>query len=344
MSLPPGKTDSGITASADIGGLEPAAVATLSAPPPLDPDYAAAVATDAAPRPDWLNDPPAVLRQAYTASRLALRADAMAACTVAPFTLDDPGIRNRPRADGLVITPPGAASRRAIAYFHGGGWVVGAPETHVVPTSHLAAATGLRVYSLRYRLAPEHPWPAQRDDGLRAIAALLAGPVGAAAVPDSLVLMGDSAGAGLCLWLDHSLDAALRRRIAGVVGIYGAFGLRDSDSLDRFGLPGTGLTPAEIRTLYAWLGNPHDLPPDSGFNVILTARGDGPPVYLAAAGRDPLLDDSRRLHDRLVRQGRDSMLDIAPALPHGHMHYAARVPAVADAVRRIGGWVRHLPG
>lgn len=312
-------------------------------PPPLDPDYAAAIAAFKPPAGDWLEDSPEQLRAVYKQARQALRDDAMGACTVEPLRMPDPMNAAKPLVDGLAITPPGARADRAIAYFHGGSWLVGSPETHLVPITHIAAATGLTVYSLRYSLCPEHPFPAQRDDGLRGVAALLAGPIDGQAGPRDLVLMGDSAGAAVIFWIDHDLPESLRRRIAGVVGIYGAFGLLESDSLDRFDIPGSGLSKKELRLMYERLGNPHDLPADSGFNVIETARRDGPPVYLTAAGRDPLLDDSRRLHDRLTRIGRPCTLDVAPALPHGHMHYCGRVPSVTDVVRKIGSWVRSLP-
>jgi acetyl esterase len=51
-----------------------------------------------------------------------------------------------------------------LVYLHGGGWVVGDVETHDPLCRRVANATGARVVSVDYRLAPEHPFPAALDD------------------------------------------------------------------------------------------------------------------------------------------------------------------------------------
>src|SRR5262249_56609721 len=62
------------------------------------------------------------------------------------------------RAEWIV---PAAVSRtRAILCLHGGGYVVGSPNTHRDLTQRLARAADTRVLSVDYRLPPEHPHPA----------------------------------------------------------------------------------------------------------------------------------------------------------------------------------------
>src|SRR5690606_9576981 len=58
-------------------------------------------------------------------------------------------------------TPP---HPRLMAYFHGGGWVVGSIATHDALCAELAERTGYLVASVHYRRAPENPHPAQHDD------------------------------------------------------------------------------------------------------------------------------------------------------------------------------------
>jgi acetyl esterase len=108
------------------------------------------------------------------------------------------GLRFRPARTGP--RPPAA-----IVYFHGGGWIVGSPATHVVSASHLAVATGLDPVSIRYRPAPEHPYPAKREDGVGAVRAILGSACDRAEPPERVILAGDSAGAAIAFWVETAL-------------------------------------------------------------------------------------------------------------------------------------------
>ena len=89
-------------------------------------------------------------------------------------------------------------------YFHGGAYYLGDPSSHRATTSKLARLTGGRCFSVRYRLAPQHAFPAALLDALTAYLSLLYPPPDSlhAPVPASkIVFAGDSAGGGLCLAL-----------------------------------------------------------------------------------------------------------------------------------------------
>lgn len=79
--------------------------------------------------------------------------------------------------------------------FHGGGYVFGSAKELRELTMRTALACNARVVSVDYRLGPEHPFPAAQDDCLRVTNALIA----EGQDPKNLILMGDSAGGGLCL-------------------------------------------------------------------------------------------------------------------------------------------------
>jgi len=81
-----------------------------------------------------------------------------------------------------------------VLYFHGGAYVVMDPATHRATTKKLARLTGGRCYSVRYRLAPQHPFPAALIDALTSYLTLLYPPPGAfhEAVPsEHIVFAGD---------------------------------------------------------------------------------------------------------------------------------------------------------
>lgn len=93
------------------------------------------------------------------------------------------------------------------------------PCTHRVPVSRMSRETGAPVLSVRYRLAPEHPFPAAVVDALTAYLSLIYPPEGSWHDPvpaNKIVLAGDSAGGNLALVLLQTL-LTLRRVAPSVV-------------------------------------------------------------------------------------------------------------------------------
>jgi len=110
----------------------------------------------------------------------------------------------------------GATDRpRAVLYLHGGGYTVGSPRTHRSLAAFLALATGAVVFSLDYRLAPEHPYPAALEDAVAAFRALLDEHGFAAS---RIAVSGDSAGGGLAVAAARLLtDDGLRPAALGLL-------------------------------------------------------------------------------------------------------------------------------
>src|SRR5262249_18507167 len=88
---------------------------------------------------------------------------------------------------------PGGGSPATIYYLHGGGYVAGSPATHRPFTAALSRETGVRVFSLNYRPAPEHRFPSALEDAVSGYRWLLR----QGAKPEDIVIGGDSAGGGL---------------------------------------------------------------------------------------------------------------------------------------------------
>ena len=97
--------------------------------------------------------------------------------------------------------PKGAKPGR-IAFFHGGGWVLGSIDSHDILAATIAAQSGHEVVSVEYRLAPEHPFPAGLDDCIAVTRAL--------AASGKVAVAGDSSGGNLAAVV-ASPQAPLRR-------------------------------------------------------------------------------------------------------------------------------------
>jgi acetyl esterase len=135
---------------------------------------------------------PEALREAYAQMSVAGSKAEMA--SVADRTVPGPN-GDVPVRVYVPTTEPGP--RPAIVYFHGGGWVIGDLETHDGVCRSLAAASGLTVVSVDYRLAPEHPFPAPLEDCQAAVRWVADNAAELDVDPARLAVGGDSAGGNL---------------------------------------------------------------------------------------------------------------------------------------------------
>ena len=92
-------------------------------------------------------------------------------------------------------TVPGATRDRVLLYLHGGGFIMGSPNSHRLLTVAFGEATKMRVLSVDYRLAPEHPYPKPLEDCVTAYSWLLSTGI----APKNVVIARASAGGNLAL-------------------------------------------------------------------------------------------------------------------------------------------------
>src|SRR3954463_609186 len=85
----------------------------------------------------------------------------------------------------------------AIAYYHGGGHVIGSLDTHDLIARNLCHGAAALVMSVDYRMGPEHRFPAAVEDSFAALEWLHANAAGLGVDPERLGVHGDSAGANL---------------------------------------------------------------------------------------------------------------------------------------------------
>jgi acetyl esterase len=112
-----------------------------------------------------------------------------------------------PAPHGVIparVYAPVADTVGTVVYYHGGGWVLGCLDEFDAVCQALAVASGARVVSVDYRLAPEYPFPAATDDAFAALVRVAERHAG-----EPLVVAGDSAGGNL------AAVSALRAREAG---------------------------------------------------------------------------------------------------------------------------------
>ena len=97
------------------------------------------------------------------------------------------------RPDASTIQSPAPA---AVIYFHGGGFALLSPKykSYMLICIMIAKQTKSVVISVDYRLAPEHVFPAQFDDGFAVVSAVMNEPTKFGVDGNKIALAGDSAG------------------------------------------------------------------------------------------------------------------------------------------------------
>jgi acetyl esterase/lipase len=233
---------------------------------------------------------------------------------------------------GALWFRPDEVARDApvLLYFHGGGFTIGSPRTHAALVGHLAVQSGLRAVAPRYRLAPEHPFPAAREDAVAAYERLVE-----AGTPP-VAICGDSAGGCLALQVaQHARDVGLPMPkalglIAPIGDLSGDIAARFASARDEILIPPHW--PGRIKTVYLPGIDPAD-------PLVSPLRGDLsglPPTLIQAGAEEALAEDARRLGEAMD----DVALEFWPGLPHVWQLHAGRAPAADRALAQLGAFVK----
>ena len=252
------------------------------------------------------------------------------------------------------------ASAPLLVYLHGGGWVVGDLETHDQPCRFLAKHAQIRVLSVDYRLAPEHPFPAAVEDSVAAVRHAIEEAARYRADPARIAVGGDSAGGNLAaaaarlLTLDGGPAPAWQLLIYPVTDL-----TRKRESYRLFG-DGFFLTERQMDWYRAHYLAADEDASDPRASPVLAANLAGlPPAHVVTAGFDVLRDEGEDyaglLRDAGVRvttarerslihgfthgaetgrASRRAMLNIATALRDGLAAAPQAAPAAAGDRRR----------
>ncbi|MFG1603100.1 alpha/beta hydrolase [Actinoplanes sp. NPDC049265] len=240
----------------------------------------------------------------------------------------------------VLVEPRGEGRPGTILYFHGGAWALGSPETAMGLTANLVVRTGFRSYSVDYRLAPEHPFPAGPEDALAAYRQLLDD----GADPASIAFAGDSAGGLMSIAATLGardaglpLPAAIVTFSAGLDATLTGDSMDTKDGIDPF-FNREGLTG----TFQTFLGGADPAQPLASPAVSADLTGF-PPLLLQVGGNEVLLDDSVRLARRAIDANVDVILDVTANAPHVFQSWVGTLDESDQSLDRAALFLRqHL--
>jgi epsilon-lactone hydrolase len=239
----------------------------------------------------------------------------------------------------IVATAAAAAAGRTVVHFHGGGYCVGSARMARAWAARLAAGAGCRVVLPEYRLAPEHPYPAALDDAHAVMTALLGG-----AAPGSVVVSGDSAGAGLALALTLSLRDRGGPLPAGCILISPWLDLgRDRRALPALARADVLLTPRWLEACAGAYARPPDWR-DPSVSPLLASPAGLPPLLIQSGSDDLLAPDADQLAASASAAGVDVSYTRWPRMWHDFALQPGLLAAADSALSQAAWFVQRVTG
>jgi epsilon-lactone hydrolase len=236
------------------------------------------------------------------------------------------------------IRPAGADQGKVMLYFHGGGYVSGSIDSHLMMCSLLAQTLKMNLLLPEYRLAPEQPFPATLEDALAAYRWLLAH----GTRPGDIILSGDSAGGGLSIATALALRDAVESVPAAVVCLSPWADLTHRGQSHLTKAKSEAVLKTEILKEWALcytneanLTNPLVSP------VYADFRGF-PPLLIQVGSEEILLDDARMLAEKAKAAGVDVTLKVWSGLFHVWPALGNLIPESRQAFEEMGQFLNDV--
>ena len=233
------------------------------------------------------------------------------------------------------LRAPGAQAERAILYLHGGGYVMGSPNTHRSLGGEVSRAAQAGVLMLDYRLGPEEPFPAAVEDGVAAYQWLLEHGF----TPKNLAIAGDSAGGGLAAaTLVSARDHKLALPAAAVcISPWSDMTCSNESYQTRAEAdPMIGPDIGKMVELYLQGKDVKDPYASPNFADLRSL----PPLLIHVGRDEVLLDDAIKLDQKARADGVDSTLEIWEDMIHVWHAFHPMLPEGRDGIVRVGEFLR----
>jgi epsilon-lactone hydrolase len=254
--------------------------------------------------------------------------------------LHSSGMKIRP-VDGDVkgewVLPEGSSHHKSVLYYlHGGGYISGSAKTNRPLTIPLARMLKRRTFSLDYRLAPEHHFPAAVDDAIAGYRWLVSSGID----PASICVAGDSAGGGLSLALALALRDHGEKLPACLVCLSPWTDMTGSGDSIRANSDCDPMFVTEDIARYAsaYLGD--ESPHDPLASPLFANLAGLPPMLIQVGSNEVLLDDARTLHEKIIAAGGSSELRVFDRVFHGWHFGTPFVPETRQALREVAEFIQ----
>ena len=235
-----------------------------------------------------------------------------------------------------------AVALPVLAYFHGGGHVIGSLDTHDTIARHLCREAGCLVVSVDYRMGPEHPFPAAVDDCIAVVRWLAEHGSEIRADPGRIAVGGDSAGGNLAavaaLLVRDEGGPPLRHQLL----VYPVTDYRcRGESYERYARGYGTLEAASMRWFQRhYLADPAATDDWRASPLLADSHAGLPPALVITAECDVLHDEGAAYAERLAASGTVCEHAEFPGMIHGFFGLLGIADAAAEAHARAARALR----
>ena len=242
-----------------------------------------------------------------------------------------------------LYDPGTPAPAPAIVFLHGGGFVTCDIDIYDGVSRQLAKRSGMRVVSVDYALAPEHPFPVPLNDCIAAIR-WVASHGGEWGIDQKrIAVAGDSAGANLALAATIALRDAGQSPIRGAACMYGCYAPDLNTASEQAYGGGPYLISAPEMAWYwnHYLSKPVDRTNPLAAPLYADLRGL-PPLFITASEFDPLRNDSEMLVEKLKAAGASHEFRLWLGTIHASVNLMGWIKAMDARVDEVGAFLRRV--
>lgn len=221
-----------------------------------------------------------------------------------------------------------------LIWLHGGGYVMGRPETADVTCIRFVHELGIVVVSVDYRCAPQYPFPMALQDGYCALE-WVHSRGRQLGIDNRIGVGGESAGGGLAAALAQYAYDRKEIPLASQLLIYP---MLDNRTCLRTDVDNGALTWSQASNMFGWqsyLGRKHGTEPEPAY-AVPARRVDLsglPPAWVGVGTLDLFHDEDVAYAQQLKDCGVECELCIVPGAFHGFDFIAPQAQIVTDFQR-----------
>ncbi len=239
--------------------------------------------------------------------------------------------------DARLYTPGGGdAPGPGLLYFHGGGFSIGSIETHDSIVAKLALASGVKILSIEYRLAPEQRFPTAHDDALASSRWAFDHAEEIGFDRGRIGIGGDSAGANLAASICLDMRGDSHRRVRFQLLAYPNTTILGSGGSRAVYAEGYYLTLAAAHHLFQFYVDENTASDPRIDQLHRDDLAGLPPTLLAVGHCDILFDECLAFAGKLQSAKVPLQVLTYPGFIHGFLGFSEQVPAVSNAFQVIG--------